>query len=42
MVLSSGNTLILPLLYRKPDALAMNTNSKDNKPLEEKEYLQEN
>jgi hypothetical protein len=41
MVLSSGNTFILPLHYRKPEALATNTNSKDNKPLEE-EYLQEN
>jgi hypothetical protein len=42
MVLSSGNTFILPVRYRKPEALATNTNSKDNKPSEEKEYLQEN
>jgi len=32
--------LLLPFLYRKPEALATNTNSKD-KPFEE-EYLQEN
>jgi len=41
MVLSSGNPFNLPFLYRKPEALATNTNSKDNKPFEE-EYLQDN
>jgi len=41
MVLSSGIHLLLSFLYRNPEALATNTNSKDNKPFEE-EYLQEN
>jgi len=31
-----------PFQERKPEALATNTNSKDNKPFEEKEYLKEN
>jgi hypothetical protein len=34
---------LVPFLSRKPEALATNTNSGDNKPVEEKiEYLQEN
>jgi hypothetical protein len=34
--------LLLPFLYRKPEALATTTNSEDSKPFAEKEYLKEN
>lgn len=37
----SFSDVCCPLPERKPEALATNTNSRDNKPFEEKEYLQE-